>query len=99
MLASPSAATRSSSSRRPKGAPRWGLADGLGHGPKAAEASVLFCERVRKVAREGPLTVLHDADRALAATRGAVGVVVRVDCARGLLKFAGIGNIESDAQI
>jgi anti-sigma regulatory factor (Ser/Thr protein kinase) len=69
------------------------LADGLGHGPDAAEAS----ERAVAVLRpaepvEQTLRRVHDE---LRPTRGAAVAVARIDENRGVLEFAGVGNISA----
>jgi anti-sigma regulatory factor (Ser/Thr protein kinase) len=69
------------------------VADGLGHGPTAAEAST---EAVRAfLARDGaaPLEALDRVHRALMKTRGAAVAVARVDRAAGEVRYGGIGNI------
>jgi anti-sigma regulatory factor (Ser/Thr protein kinase) len=67
------------------------VADGLGHGPDAAEAA----EAALRVFTENPdrplphqLTNMH---RALRATRGAAVALVRI--APGRLEFCGVGNV------
>ena len=69
------------------------LADGLGHGPHAAEASQLATATLRPGDR-----VEHTLERvhvALRPTRGAAVAVAHVDEARGVLQFAGVGNISA----
>lgn len=69
------------------------LADGLGHGPRAAEAAAAFITCV-EASRELPLDdVFARSHRALCKTRGAVGTVARFDDARASLEFAGVGNV------
>jgi anti-sigma regulatory factor (Ser/Thr protein kinase) len=69
------------------------VADGLGHGTEAAEAS---SDAVRTFqAAEMPRTLDH-LDRihhALAKTRGAAVLIVDVDLDRGVMRFCGVGNI------
>lgn len=69
------------------------LADGLGHGPLAAEPARGFCEFV--AANPGlPLDELfRQADRAIASTRGAAAAIARIDTEAGRMEFAGIGNV------
>lgn len=70
-----------------------GVADGLGHGPAAATASLtavgVFTERAGRPLEE----MLRDAHGALRPTRGAAAALARIDLAAGRLDFAGIGNI------
>lgn len=69
------------------------VADGLGHGPIAAEASQLAGE-VFEAGRSGSLTeVLQDMHLALRATRGAAVSIAEVDPAHERVLFAGVGNV------
>lgn len=69
------------------------VVDGLGHGVFAAEAA-RAAEGVFAQTRESsPCDVLHDAHAALKKTRGAALGVARIEPEKGLLRFAGIGNI------
>ncbi|MEV5356944.1 ATP-binding SpoIIE family protein phosphatase [Streptomyces sp. NPDC086081] len=69
------------------------LADGLGHGVKAAEASTTAVAELRDVADRPPADILRHLGRALRRTRGAAVAVAQVDLDSGRLGFAGIGNI------
>ena len=73
------------------------LADGLGHGPPAAEASVAFCDYVEQHQDEGLKRIMEGATRAIRATRGATAALLRFDPERTVLEFVGIGNIELQA--
>ena len=69
------------------------LADGLGHGPAAAEASrhaiAAFAGQ-----RDAPLTAVMAAmHQALRATRGAAAAVAELDPAQEKLRYVGVGNI------
>lgn len=69
------------------------LVDGLGHGPKAAEASA---EAVRVFESNGHLSLeqlLADIDRALRKTRGAAGSCAEIDLSANSIEFVGIGNV------
>lgn len=71
------------------------LADGLGHGPKAAEASVMT-EMVLNASKESdPAVLLEEMHLALRSTRGAATAVAAVNQGRGELTFAGVGNISA----
>ena len=70
------------------------LADGLGHGPLAHEASEAFCDYVRRNVGLGLEQLMHGATRALTGTRGAAAAVIRLDEAEENLVFVGVGNIE-----
>ena len=69
------------------------VADGLGHGPAAAEAAhaaarVFLAERA-----SAPAEILNRMHLALRPTRGAAVAVADVDTAAGNVAFAGVGNI------
>ncbi len=68
------------------------VVDGLGHGTPAADAAH---EAIRAfaTARGAPKDQLATIHAALKATRGAAVAVAELDLGRGLLTFAGIGNI------
>lgn len=71
------------------------LVDGLGHGPIASEAA-REAERIFSVAQtESPARILQDAHDALRKTRGAAMAVASVSPQRGLISFAGVGNISA----
>jgi anti-sigma regulatory factor (Ser/Thr protein kinase) len=78
---------------------RWGdrltlmMADGLGHGPEAAQASTAATEALHRAAHLPPAEALVHLDSALRGTRGAAVAVAQVETGAGLLRFAGIGNI------
>ncbi len=68
------------------------VADGLGHGPVAAEAAA---EAVRAFGtlRGSPATVLERAHPSLRSTRGAAVSIVELDANAGTIVYAGAGNI------
>jgi len=68
------------------------VADGLGHGPVAAEAA----DEALKVFRsttDSPAAILERAHPLMRGTRGAAVCVVDVDATAGRLTYAGAGNI------
>ncbi|MFJ3644143.1 ATP-binding SpoIIE family protein phosphatase [Streptomyces sp. NPDC090108] len=69
------------------------LADGLGHGHKAAEASGAAVEELRRVGHLAPAEILRHLHPALRPTRGAAVAVAQLDTEAGELEFAGVGNI------
>ncbi len=69
------------------------VADGLGHGPSAAEASHAAVQVFTKLGERPPSEVLAAMHAALRATRGAAIAVARVDRTAGDIVFAGVGNI------
>ena len=70
------------------------VVDGLGHGPKAAEAARAAIEAFQRSVRQvGPAQAIQLAHQALLSTRGAVMAVVSIDQQAQTLRFAGLGNI------
>ena len=69
------------------------VADGLGHGPLAAEASERATELFRESGSTAPGELIRLMHGALSGTRGAAVAVVRLDRAAGTLVHAGVGNI------
>ncbi|MBL1104181.1 SpoIIE family protein phosphatase [Streptomyces sp. 5-8] len=69
------------------------LADGLGHGPKAAHASTAAVTEFRHTAHLPPADILRRLHTALRPTRGAAVAVAQVDTERAELTFAGVGNV------
>lgn len=69
------------------------LADGLGHGVKAAQASTTAVAALDRTADRAPDVVLRRLHEALRPTRGAAVAVAHLDGDAGHLYFAGIGNI------
>ena len=69
------------------------VADGLGHGPEAAEASNLAVATFQRNPSLGPVEHLEAIHPALRATRGAAVAVAALDLDRGEIRFAGVGNI------
>jgi anti-sigma regulatory factor (Ser/Thr protein kinase) len=69
------------------------LADGLGHGYEASQAS-LEAVRILRDQRDRPPGILVDlAHRALRSLRGAAVSIARIDLAEGRLSFSGLGNV------
>ena len=69
------------------------VADGLGHGPIAAEASRAAVRAFLADPARPPGAALERMHGALRPTRGAAAAVAHVDLARGSVVFAGIGNV------
>jgi anti-sigma regulatory factor (Ser/Thr protein kinase) len=69
------------------------VADGLGHGPLAADASRLAAQTVLAHPEQSAAALLENAHQALRGTRGAAVAVVRIDMLAGALRMAGVGNI------
>ncbi len=70
------------------------IADGLGHGAGASEASQAFCQFVGEH-KDLPLdNLMSRATKAIASTRGAAAAILSIDQETNKLSFVGIGNIE-----
>ncbi|AYN37960.1 phosphatase [Streptomyces dangxiongensis] len=69
------------------------LADGLGHGPKAAHASTAAKAELRRAAHLPPAEILRRLHVALRPTRGPAVTVAQVDTDRAELSLAGVGNV------
>lgn len=69
------------------------MADGLGHGPGAAEAADAAVASFFAGATRSPTEYLGAADAALQSTRGVAMGVVAIDVRRAEVAFAGVGNI------
>jgi len=71
------------------------VADGLGHGIDAQTASLEAVSTLRAYPKETPKGLLELVHLALRSTRGAAVAVARIDMERGILQFAGVGNISA----
>jgi serine phosphatase RsbU (regulator of sigma subunit) len=69
------------------------VADGLGHGVLAADASSAAVEIFRRHASLSPKDVLERVHDGLRGSRGGAVAVAEIDSGRGVLRFSGIGNI------
>jgi len=69
------------------------VADGLGHGPLAAEAAHAVVQACRQHATRTPEELLAVAHRAAQGTRGAAVGLAEINTATQTLRFAGVGNI------
>lgn len=69
------------------------VADGLGHGPFAAEASLAAVRSFQKTTASAPNQALTAMHAALRPTRGAAVAIARLDYTDCSLLFAGVGNI------
>lgn len=69
------------------------LADGLGHGPAAAEAAdaAVACFQQSDCEPQSYFTLAHER---LRATRGAAVTLARIDLGRNQLSVTGVGNVE-----
>jgi anti-sigma regulatory factor (Ser/Thr protein kinase) len=71
------------------------VADGLGHGPQAAEASRRAIEIASEHAKSAAGSVVAEIHAGLRPTRGAAIAVAELDTAGASLRFAGLGNISA----
>ncbi len=69
------------------------VADGLGHGPDAADASRAAVRVVEGNAQLGPVPLLQAVHAALRGTRGAAVAVAEVSLDDRVVRYAGVGNI------
>jgi serine phosphatase RsbU (regulator of sigma subunit) len=69
------------------------VADGLGHGPMAAEASQAAIRLFREARRLRPKEALEEIHAGMRATRGAAIAIARLKPDQRKLTFAGVGNI------
>jgi anti-sigma regulatory factor (Ser/Thr protein kinase) len=71
------------------------VADGLGHGERAAEAARVAVAAFGRHAGLAPADLLARVHEALRPTRGAAAAIAHVDRRRGVVRFAGLGNISA----
>ena len=71
------------------------LADGVGHGPLAAEASLEATRTFRRHPKSSPGEIVRRVHDALRGTRGAVLAVADVSTKRRMVTYAGVGNINA----
>jgi anti-sigma regulatory factor (Ser/Thr protein kinase) len=69
------------------------VADGLGHGPDAAAASMEAVRVFRKISTLPPAEILAEIHAALRSTRGAAVAVASLDPTLMQIRYAGVGNI------
>jgi len=73
------------------------VADGLGHGPLAAAAAGAAVETFNRNVEQGCVRIAEVIHAALRPTRGAAIAIARIDTARRLVRFVGLGNIAAAA--
>jgi anti-sigma regulatory factor (Ser/Thr protein kinase) len=69
------------------------VADGLGHGPLAAEAADEAVRIFRAHSEEAPASIITRIHDALKKTRGAAAAIAEIRPQSGTLIYAGVGNI------
>ncbi|MES2595940.1 MAG: SpoIIE family protein phosphatase [Verrucomicrobiota bacterium] len=74
---------------------RFITADGLGHGPLAADASQAALATFRGHAADDMASLMEKIHTALRPTRGAAAAIAEVDSNTGRVTYIGVGNIAS----
>jgi anti-sigma regulatory factor (Ser/Thr protein kinase) len=69
------------------------VADGLGHGPSAAEAAQEAVRVFEQAPHLSPVRILTDAHLALAKTRGAAVSIAEILHDKAVVNYAGVGNV------
>ncbi|WP_236599922.1 ATP-binding protein [Ramlibacter alkalitolerans] len=69
------------------------VADGLGHGPDAAEAAAAALEAFAEDPLASPSLLLERTHQRLRSTRGAAVMLLQADAATGTVRSAGAGNV------
>jgi anti-sigma regulatory factor (Ser/Thr protein kinase) len=69
------------------------VADGLGHGPSAAQAAREAVRVFEEAPHLPPVRILTDAHLALAKTRGAAVSIAEILHDKGIVNYAGVGNV------
>jgi anti-sigma regulatory factor (Ser/Thr protein kinase) len=69
------------------------VADGLGHGPLAAEAAREAIRVFEESSHLPPVRILNDIHLALAKTRGAAVSIAEILHHKGIVNYAGVGNV------
>lgn len=71
----------------------FGLVDGLGHGPAAADAAVRAVAAITRASSERIEVLIQLCHRVLLGTRGVAMTLARVDFATNTLAWTGVGNV------
>lgn len=71
------------------------IADGLGHGPEAAQAAQAALLAAHEYSDKAPAEIVERAHGALRSTRGAALAVGEIDQSNQLVRFCGVGNISA----
>ena len=71
----------------------FGVVDGLGHGPAAADAALRAVDAVNRAGSERIEVLIQLCHRVLVGTRGVAMTLARVDFAASTLTWAGVGNV------
>lgn len=71
----------------------FGVVDGLGHGPAAAEAALRAVDAVTRAGSERVEVLIQLCHRVLVGTRGVAMTLARLDFATNTLTWTGVGNV------
>ena len=74
----------------------FGVLDGLGHGPAAANAAMAAVEAVKNACGERVEVLVQLCHRVLCGSRGAAMTLARVDFEAGQLCWTGVGNVTAN---
>jgi phosphoserine phosphatase RsbX len=74
----------------------FGVVDGLGHGPSAANAAIAAAEALRNARGERVEVLVQLCHRVLEGTRGAAMTLARIDFEAGQLYWTGVGNVTAN---
>ena len=74
----------------------FGVLDGLGHGPPAANAAIAAVEALENARSERVEVLVQLCHRVLGGTRGAAMTLARIDFAAGQLYWTGVGNVSAN---
>lgn len=74
----------------------FGVVDGLGHGPAAAEAALRAVDAVTGASSEPVEVLIQLCHRVLVDTRGVAMTLARVDFAANTVTWTGIGNVTAE---
>lgn len=74
----------------------FGVVDGLGHGPAAAEAALRAVDVVMGASSEPVEDLIQLCHRVLVGTRGVAMTLARADFAASTVTWTGVGNVTAD---
>jgi phosphoserine phosphatase RsbX len=74
----------------------FGVVDGLGHGPSAANAATAAAEALRNASGERVEVLVQLCHRVLEGTRGAAMTLARIDFDANQLYWTGVGNVTAN---
>lgn len=74
----------------------FGVVDGLGHGPAAAEAALRAVDAVTSASSEPVEALIQLCHRVLVDTRGVAMTLARVDFAANTVTWTGVGNVTAE---